>query len=99
MNTEKYLLQIADAGLALRNTLTEVTIYDTLTVLLAVEDALDQGRILVSAAGGDVAEINKKMEQLRSKIRELMNQCEADELATYLVARGDRLKTQYSVHP
>lgn len=100
MTTGEHLVQVAEAGLALSEvTLDEEDVYARLTVLLAIEDTLDQGRIILSLSGSGVEhkqEIEEKMDELRSRIRRIVDQCDTDEFAAFMKERGDRLKLQVS---
>jgi hypothetical protein len=74
-------------------------IYTHLTVLLAIEDALDQGRVSLTLIGSGIEhkdEINYKMDQLRSKIRLLIDQCDTEDFLNFMEDRGNRLKSQFS---
>jgi len=102
MTIGEHLLQVADAGLALSDAKFDEDIYTHLTVLLAIEDALDQGRVSLVLTGNvseaeHKDEINTKLNKLRSKIRLLIDQCNKDDFLNFMGGRGNRLKTQFNV--
>ena len=99
MTIGEHLLQAADAGLALGDVGFDEDVYTHLTVLLAIEDALDQGRVSLALIGSGIEhkdEINHKMDQLRSKIRLLIDQCDTKDFLNFMEDRGNRLKLQFS---
>lgn len=99
MTIGEHLLCVADAGLAMSNITVDADIFIHLNVLLDLEDALDKGRVSAAILGSDGAhthEINKKMDELRSNIRLLIDQCNRDEFKAFMEARGNMLKTQFS---
>jgi hypothetical protein len=98
MTIGEHLLQVADAGLTLGDVGFDEDVYTHLTVLLAIEDALDQGRIslaLIESGVGHKDEINHKMDQLRSKIRLLIDRCDKEDFLNFMEGRGNRLKSQF----
>lgn len=100
MTIGEHLLQVADAGLTLGNVDFDEDIYTHLTVLLAIEDALDQGRVSLALIGSGTEyenEINAKMDELRSKIRLMIDQCDKEEFLNFMEGRSNRLKSQFSV--
>jgi len=100
MTTGEHLLQVADAGLALGDVNVDEDIYTHLTVLLAIEDALDQGRVSLALVGSGTEhqnEINEKIDELRSKIRLLVDQCNKEEFLQFMEGRSNRLKSQFCV--
>ena len=99
MTIGEHLLQIAGAGLALSDVNVDEEVYTHLTVLLAIEDALDQGRTSLALTGSGteyLGEINTKMDRLRNKIRQLIEQCDKEEFLHFIESRGNRLKSQFS---
>lgn len=88
------LLKVADAGLLLTSTGDDL---ELLNVLLNIEDTLDQGRGLVSDSPVLKAEINKKMDELRKKIRDMLDNMGRDAARQFLFNRGERLKNQFSI--
>ncbi len=98
MNGEQ-LLNIAEASLLLSNETPELenSKIDLLIVLLDIEDALDKGRNLVLRSPELRSKINEKMDTLRGKIRDLMNDMDKNTLKNILERRGENLKTQFSV--
>jgi len=75
-------------------------IYTHLTVLLAIEDTLDQGRVSLAIIGSGIEhkdEINDKMDMLCSKIRLLIDQCTKEDFLKFMEGRSNRLKSQFSV--
>jgi|GEM_PF-1249605 hypothetical protein len=99
MTIGEHLLQVADAGLAVSDVDVDEDIYTHLAVLLAIEDALDQGRISLALTGSGTEckdEINTKMDELRTKIRRLISQCNEEEFLKFIDSRSSRLKSQFS---
>ena len=99
MTIGEHLLQVADAGLALGEVNFDENIYTHLTVLLALEDALDQGRLSLAITGSGTEHkdaISSKMDELRSEIRILIDQCDRQEFLNFMESRGNRLKSQFS---
>jgi len=97
MTIGEHLLQVADAGLVLGDVNFDENIYTHLTVLLAIEDALDQGRVSLALIGSGTEhknEINTKMDELRGKIRLLVNQCVKEEFLNFMEGRSNRLKSK-----
>jgi hypothetical protein len=99
MTIGEHLLHVADAGLALSEVKFDEDIYTHLTVLLAIEDTLDQGRVslaLTSSGTEHKDAINSRIDELRSQIRVLIDQCDKQEFSNFMEARGNRLKSQFS---
>lgn len=99
MTIGEHLLQVAEAGLALGDVKFDEDIYTHLTVLLAIEDALDQGRVslaLTQSGTEHKDEINNKMDELRGKIRNLVDQCDEEEFLKFLEGRANRLRSQFT---
>jgi hypothetical protein len=99
MTIGEHLLQVADAGLAMSNIEVDADIFIHLNVLLDLEDALDKGRVSVAILGSGAEHtntINLKMDELRSNIRLLIDQCDKLEFKAFMEARGNSLKTQFS---
>jgi hypothetical protein len=99
MTIGEHLLQVAGAGLALSDVNVDEEAYTHLTVLLAIEDALDQGRISLALTGSGteyMGEINTKIDLLRNKIRQLIDQCNKEEFLKFMDSRSSRLKAQFS---
>jgi hypothetical protein len=90
------LLKVADAGLLLTSTDKDNDL-ELLNVLLSIEDTLDQGRGLVFDSPELKQEINKKMDELRKRIRDILDTMEHDSVRQFLSDRGERLKTQFSI--
>lgn len=100
MTIGEHLLQVADAGLALSTVKFDEDIYTHLTVLLAIEDALDQGRVSLWLLESGIEykdEITQKMDELRGHIKELIQECDRGEFQKFMENRGDRLKSQFTV--
>ena len=93
MNGEQ-LLKIADAGLLL--TLHENE-SELLGVLLNIEDILDQGRGLAFDTPELKSEINAKMDMVRKRIRDILENMDKDTAKQFLYNRGERLKNQFSI--
>ena len=93
MNGER-LLKIADAGLLLTSRGNESELLD---ILLNIEDILDKGRGLAFDSPELKSEINTKMDELRKKIRTMLDTMDHDTAKQFLNDRGERLKTQFSV--
>jgi hypothetical protein len=94
-----HLLQIADAGLTLSNISVDDDIFIHLNILLDIEDILDQGRVsaaILNSGNEHTADINAKMDELRSNIRLLIDQCDADKFQAFMEARARRLQFQFS---
>lgn len=99
MTIGEHLLHVADAGLALCDVNMDEKIYTHLTVLLAIEETLDQGRISLALTGSGTecrGEINAKMDLLRSKIKQLIDQCNEEEFLRFMESRSNRLKSQFN---
>ncbi len=91
----QHMLNIAEAGLGLSNNLPDQQSY-LLIVLLDLEDALDKGRALIHDA--DMTnEVAKKMDELRKRIRGLIDGMDKDEVKQLLAFRGEDLKQQFYV--
>ena len=88
------LLKIADAGLVLTSQDNEV---EFLNILLNIEDILDKGRGLLLDSPELKPEINKKMDELRKRIRSILDNMNSDIAKQFLYDRGERLKTQFSI--
>lgn len=88
------LLKIADAGIALTSEDNELALLNT---LLSIEDILDQGRGLLLNSPELKPEINKKMDELRKRIRKILGTMDHDAARQFLYDRGERLKTQFSI--
>lgn len=100
MTIGEHLLQVADAGLVLSKMNVNEDIFTHLNVLLAIEDALDQGRVslmLLDSGTEYGTVINTKMDELRGKIALLISQCDKFEFQKFMVGRADRLKNQFNI--
>ncbi len=88
------LLKIVDAGLLLtsRDDGTEL-----LDILLNIEDILDKGRGLLRDSPELKSEINTKMDELRKRIRNILDTMDSNLAKQFLYDRGERLKTQFSI--
>ena len=99
MTIGEHLIQVADAGLALSDIIVNEDTFTHLNVLLAIEDALDQGRISLALSGSGREhkdEIVAKMDELRSKIALLIAQCDKGEFLTFMKTRSFRLQNQFT---
>jgi len=99
MTIGEHLLQVADAGLALSKVSIDEEIYTHLAVLMAIEDALDQGRISLSLTGSGTeckGQINAIIDELRTKIRQIIDQCNEEEFLKFMESRSSRLKSQFN---
>lgn len=101
MTIGEHLLQVADAGLALGTMHFDEDFFTHLTVLMAIEETLDQGRIALALSDSGTehgASINTKLDELRSQIRKLIDQCDSREFQTFMEQRAKRLQHQFSGH-
>lgn len=100
MSIEKHLDAVADAGLALGHfSHNHEYLYDFLTTLLAIEEALDAGRILLTISESNTTSrktLNQKLDELRSNIRNVIDQCDVDEFQVFMAQRAQRLGRQFS---
>ncbi len=96
MNGQQLLI-ISEAGLLLSSDESEQGKKDLLVVLLDIEDALDKGRIL--ATDSDLLpKINKKMDEFRRKVRDIMDEMDKDVVRNLLEDRGESLRHQFSLN-
>lgn len=93
MNGNQFL-KIADAGLLLTLQGDETELLD---ILLSIEDILDKGRGLLLDSPELKSEINTKMDELRKRIRDILDNMGKDMAKQFLYDRGERLKTQFSI--
>lgn len=99
MTIGEHLLQVADAGLALSTVAVGEDIFTHLSVLLAIEDSLDKGRVIVgmSDSGTEhMREINHKMDELRNRISAMIDHCDKDEFKQFMDMRARRLQHQFN---
>lgn len=99
MTIGEHILLVADAGLALGNMVADEDIYTHLNVLLAIEEALDQGRVSSAALDSGkelIREINARMDKLRSIIAAIIDRCDQEEFTTYMEQRGRRMQYQFN---
>lgn len=88
------LLKIADAGLLITSRDSEKELLD---ILLNIEDILDKGRGLLFDSPELKSEINTKMDELRKRIRIILDNMDSNTAKQFLYDRGERLKTQFSI--
>ncbi len=104
MKIHEHLLKIADAGLLLSEQALDVPdldddVFTHLNTLLSIEDALDQGRVsaaLLNTHSESTSELLAKMDELRRRIKELIDQCDGDEFQAFMASRARRLQTQFT---
>ena len=97
MNNGQFLINVAEAGLGLSLRDHSEHASALLTVLLDIEDALDQGRGLLFDSQDLKTEVNALMDGLRKRIREILDTMNKEEAKHILEERGERLKTQFSI--
>lgn len=98
MTIGEHLLQVADAGLAISNTVTDENVFTHLNVLLAIEDSLDKGRVVAGLAGSGtehIPEINKRMDRLRNEITAIIDRCDVDEYRQFMDIRVRALQQSF----
>jgi len=98
MTIGEHLLQVADAGLAISDTVTDENVFEHLQVLLAIEDTLDKGRFVVGFQGSGnehIPEINKRMDLLRSKISAIIDRCDVYEYRQFMDIRIRALQQSF----
>jgi len=96
MNNEAYLEAIADAGLGIKFPDSPLDQQIQLGILLDIESILDAGRSL-AGPGEARAVVNKKMDALRLRIRNILDGMGKDEARRFLDARGEAIKRQFSI--
>ena len=100
MTTAQHILSIAEAGNSIADTISfDENIFTHLNVLMGIEDALDQGRVTAAILDADnslTSEINTKMDILRTKISDLIHQCDKEDYNRFIEARSRRLLTQFN---
>lgn len=99
MTIGEHLLQVADAGLAFSSIEAGEDIFTHLSALLAIEDSLDKGRVIVGVSGSGtehMREINNRMDELRNRIAAMIDHCDKDEFKQFMDTRARRLQHQFN---
>lgn len=99
MTIGEHFLLVADTGLALTKIVTDEDVFVHLNVLLAIEDSLDKGRIIVglSHSGTEhIQEINNRMDKLRTEISATIDRCDKNEFRQFMDTRARGLQQQFN---
>lgn len=92
MKLGEHLLKVAEAGVAFTELPEEEV---NLTVLLSIENILDVGRGYATPEERPL--ISEKLEDIRSKIRNILNSMPIDEAREFMIMRGRQAQNQFSI--
>ncbi|MES2225255.1 MAG: hypothetical protein V4480_00410 [Patescibacteria group bacterium] len=92
MTPGEHLLAIADAGLAFSDLPAEDS---RLGILLDIENILDKGRGYANLEERSL--VNKKMDELRGRIRTILDSIPTEEAMAFMTQRGRGAQNQFAI--